>query len=289
MHDVLLMALDREPNTRYCYRYGSPGFKYNQEQSFVSAIKPGSDTPFKFLPPGFFTTAALVRKDAIENGVTMILHVGDLSYAVGLGYRWDEWMTLIEPCSTLAPYMIAIGNHEQEHIVGGEKDPSHHPGNGFHPKWGNYGHDSGGECGVPVYNRFHMPDRNGNQPWWYSYEYGLAHFTVISTENDFTRGSLQYKWLVNDLKLVNRLRTPWLIVNLHRAMYSSEKYPADNQTGQHIRQELEPLFHEYQVDIVIAGHYHSYERSCRVYQEHCVEDGTVHVTVGAAGFFPRFS
>ena len=61
-------------------------------------------------------------------------------------------MTLIEPYSTLAPYMIAIGNHEQEHIVGGEKDPSHHPGNGFHPKWGNYGHDSGGECGVPVYN-----------------------------------------------------------------------------------------------------------------------------------------
>ena len=78
--------------------------------------------------------------------------------------------------------------------------------------------------------------------WWYSYEYGLAHFTVISTENNFTRGSLQYKWLVNDLKLVNRVRTPRLIVNLHRAMYSSEKYPADNQTGQHIRQELESLF-----------------------------------------------
>ena len=292
MHDVVLTAL--EPNTRYCYRYGSPGFKYSEEQSFVSAIKPGSDTPFKFvaygdmdtsLPPGSFTTAALVRKDVIENGVTIVLHVGDLSYAVGLGYRWDEWMTLIEPYSTLAPYMIAIGNHEQEHIVGGEKDPSHHPGNGFHPKWGNYGHDSGGECGVPVYNRFHMPDRNGNQPWWYSYEYGLAHFTMISTENNFTRGSPQYTWLVNDLKLVNRLRTPWLIVNLHRAMYSSEKYPADNQTGQHIRQELEPLFHEHQVDIVIAGHYHSYERSCRVYQEHCVDDGTVHVTVGAAGFF----
>ena len=87
MHDVLLTAL--EPNTRYCYCHGSPGFKYSQEQSFVSAIKPGSDTPFKFvaygdmdtsLPPGSFTTAALVRKDVIENGVTMVLHVGDLSY-----------------------------------------------------------------------------------------------------------------------------------------------------------------------------------------------------------------
>ena len=291
IHDVVLIGL--EPNMRYCYRYGSPGFKYSPEQSFMSMIKPGSDVPFKFvaygdmdmsLPPGSFTTAALVKKDIIENGVSMVLHVGDLSYAVGLGYRWDQWMTLIEPYSTLAPYMITMGNHEQEHIVGGEKDPSHHPGNGFHPEWGNYGHDSGGECGVPVYYRFHMPDQNGNQPWWYSYEYGLAHFTVLSTENNFTRGSWQYTWLVNDLRSVDHLRTPWLIVNLHRSMYSSEKYSSDNIAGQHIRQELEHLFHKYRVDMVIAGHYHSYERTCRVYQEHCVEDGTMHATVGSAGF-----
>ena len=82
MHDVLLTAL--EPNAGYCYCYGSPGFKYSQEQSFVSTIKPGSDTPFKFvaygdmdtsLPPGSFTTAALVRKDVIENGVAMVLYM----------------------------------------------------------------------------------------------------------------------------------------------------------------------------------------------------------------------
>ena len=32
IHDVLLTAL--EPNIRYCYRYGSPGFKYSEEQSY---------------------------------------------------------------------------------------------------------------------------------------------------------------------------------------------------------------------------------------------------------------
>ena len=90
---------------RYCYRYGSPGFKYSPEQSFMSMIKPGSDVPFKFvaygdmdmsLPPGSFTTAALVKKDVIENGISMVLHVGDLSYAIGLGYHWDHLMTLID-------------------------------------------------------------------------------------------------------------------------------------------------------------------------------------------------
>ena len=62
--------------------------------------------------------------------------------------------------------MVGIGNHEQDHKKGGSKDPSGAPGEGFHPWWApGYGVDSGGECGVPMYYRFHMPD-NGNAVWW---------------------------------------------------------------------------------------------------------------------------
>ena len=65
------------------------------------------------------------------------------------------------------------------------------------------GNDSGGECGVAVASRFTMPDteagggRNrhsavrSNAPFWYSFEYGSAHFTVISTEHDTREGSAQ--------------------------------------------------------------------------------------------------
>ena len=290
IHDVLLRGL--KPNRKYCYRCGSPGFKYSSEKSFTSPIPPGSDTPFKFVAygdmdvsesPGAMKTAALVQKNIQDEGVSLVIHIGDLSYAVGMAYRWEEWMSLIELCSSLVPYMVGIGNHEQEHIVGGEKDPSRAPGNGFHPSWGNYGHDSGGECGVPVYNRFHMPE-SGNQPWWYSFENGLVHFTVLSTEHNFTRGSPQYAWFENDLNSVDRLRTPWLIINCHRPFYSSERYIADYNVSIHLRHSLEPLFREHGVDLVIQGHYHSYERTCRVYQERCVNDGTMYVTVGAAGF-----
>ena len=69
-------------------------------------------------------------------------------------YLWDQWHAIIEPYSTLMPYMVGIGNHEQDHTVGGEKDPSGAKGEGFHPSWGNYGGDSGGECGVPMFNRY---------------------------------------------------------------------------------------------------------------------------------------
>ena len=289
LHDVILTGL--RPSTRYCYRYGSPGFKYSSEKNFTSLIQPGSKRSFKFVaygdmgtskPPGATTTSALIQKEVEMNDVSLVLHVGDLSYSMGVSYEWDKWMTLIEPYSSRVPYMINVGNHEQEHTVGGEKDPSDAPGNGFHTSWGNYGPDSGGESGVPVYNRFHMT-QIGNQPWWYSFEYGLVHFTVLSTEHNFTYGSRQHTWLVKELKSVDRSRTPWLIVATHRPFYSSQRLVADLKVSMHIRQVLEPLLHENKVNLVIAGHIHSYERTCTVYCEHCTDGGMTTVVVGTGG------
>jgi hypothetical protein len=37
------------------------------------------------------------------------------------------------------------------------------------------------------------------------------------------------------------------------------------------------------VDLTLYGHYHSYQRTCPVYQNKCVDDGLVHITVGSAG------
>lgn len=64
----------------------------------------------------------------------------------------------------------------------------------------------GGECGVPTARRFHMPRTapTHNPPFWYSFNYGSMHVTVISTEHDLTSGSRQYKWLEQDLQDVDR-------------------------------------------------------------------------------------
>lgn len=287
LHDVLLTNL--LPNTMYYYMYGGHGV-YSEVKSFTTSLKRGDPTPYTFiaygdmditLSPGADLTALLVRKEVV-NGASFVAHIGDLSYAVGVAFRWEIWLSLIEPYSSLAPYMVAIGNHEQDHLVGGAKDPSHAPGEGFHPSWGNFGHDSGGECGVPSYNRFHMPE-NGNALWWYSYDYGIVHYTVFSTEHNFTAGSPQYQWLEKDLKSVDRTVTPWLVVMGHRPMYSSEKYQADGIVCHHLREALEDMFYQYQVDLALWGHYHSYERTCAVYRRQCNPHGTTHITVGSAG------
>ena len=56
----------------------------------------------------------------------------------------------------------------------------------------------------------------------YSYDYGLVHFIMMSTEHNFEPGSRQYKWLENDLKNVDRKKTPWLVFGGHRPMYDSQ-------------------------------------------------------------------
>ena len=45
---------------------------------------------------------------------------------------------------------------------------------------------------------------------------------MLSTEHDYRPGSAQYKWLENDLKSVDRSKTPFVMVGGHRPMYCSE-------------------------------------------------------------------
>ena len=40
---------------------------------------------------------------------------------------------------------------------------------------------------------------------------------------------------------------------------------------------------EYKVDLALWGHHHLYHRSCPVYQEVCVDQGTIHVVIGMSG------
>jgi acid phosphatase type 7 len=241
------------------------------------------------------TTMELIRRDmdAPNSNYVAVMHDGDLAYAFGRTYLWDQFGALIEPVASEIPYMIGIGNHEYCYESGGAKDPSGAGAtNGFHPPEGNYNTDSFGECGVPTNKRFVMPN-NGNKIFWWSTEIGLVHHTQISSEHDYTPGSVMYKWLENDLKSVDRKKTPWLMLHLHRPMYTSEMYESDHRVAQFIRKNIESLLGKYKVDIVFSGHYHAYELTCPVYDNTCRSDplpgglqkakAPVHIMVGSAG------
>jgi len=51
-----------------------------------------------------------------------------------------------------------------------------------------------------------------------------------------------------------------------------------------MRYEIEDLLRDYNVDLVVAGHYHAYHRSCDgLYRSKCNSGGPTHITVGSAG------
>ncbi|CAF3738515.1 unnamed protein product [Rotaria sordida] len=291
MHTILLEGL--RPSTTYFYRVGTDAHGWSSIYSFTNRPANKDEVVYMIaygdmglspVEPGAKSTTNRVTERVTSRNVTCLLHIGDISYARGVGAQWDAFMTQIQPIAAHVPYMVGIGNHEYDHETGGDKDPSGALGpGGFRPGWGDYGTDSGGECAVPMVHRFHSPS-NGNSLFWYSFDVGPIHIVYYSTEHDFRYTSPQYTWLEKDLGSVNRSRTPWIIVGAHRQMYTSENDTiGENQIKLMLQLYLEPLFYEYHVDVNLFAHRHSYERTCPMFQQKCVSDGITHVLIGMAG------
>lgn len=290
IHDVLMETL--QPGQTVFYRYGgADGLtdvmffimpEVPRASGSASFIAFGDMGAGYYVPPAA-ATARRVREHADAGDVTAVLHIGDISYARGHGFVWDLFGVLMGDLQV--PYMLGAGNHEFDYVTSsarpGGGDPSGQPH--FTPPWSNYADDSRGECGVPLSRRYHMPE-NGNGLFWYSFDHGPVHVAVVSCEHNFTAGSPMARWLDADLAAVDRSRTPWLLVAGHRPMYNSElNYTSDQTMALRLRAGLEPVMHRHGVDIYLAGHYHSVERTDAVFNGTVSPDGTRHFLIGSAG------
>jgi len=290
------------PSTRYYYRYGVTNH-WSAEHSFVAAPETSPDTPVSVIAyadmgtnqcegmKGWCTPGPGAVTSMLQNHLTdadLLLHIGDIAYAVGHPNRWDQFFYQIENISTSLPYMVGIGNHETDWIDGG-----------FF--WAS--NDSGGECGIPYHARFNMPNApafsmsekaSPDAIFYYSYDFGPIHFVFMSTEHDFLEGSPQYEWIEKEFASIDRSRTPWLVFGGHRPLYVStysEGEFGDQQVSEKMRQAFEPLLYQYKVDLALWGHVHLYERTCPMFQFTCMGNytapgGTVHVVIGMAGAWP---
>jgi hypothetical protein len=242
--------------------------------------------------------ANLVENGFEGNTVDVAFNVGDLSYATGYLGKWETFMNAIsDHVSSKVPYMVQMGNHEQDWLgtetIGGP--------------------DSGGECGVPTSSRFVMPSAAQEQlqrqrqrrglaaaphdaPYSYSFDQGPVHFVMVNTEMPLSPGSgadesgdegdgpsggleppsAQWTWLAADLKAVDRSTTPWVVVMGHRPNFAQ---PA-----------VEDLLWESGVDLTVAGHVHLAQRTCPLKHGACVPpsgtgayDGVIHVIAGNGG------
>ncbi|KAG2682229.1 hypothetical protein I3760_11G182600 [Carya illinoinensis] len=244
-----------EHNTTYFYRCGGQGPDFQLKT-----------------PPAQFPVTFAVAGDLGQTGWTKTtldhidqckydLHLlpGDLSYADYLQHRWDTFGELVQPLASARPWMVTEGNHEEENIPL-LKD------------------------GFESYNsRWKMPfeESGSSSNLYYSFEVAGVHVIMLGSYEDYDEQSDQYRWLKVDLSKVDRKKTPWLIVLFHVPWYNSNK--AHQGEGDDMMVAMEPLLYAANVDMVLAGHVHAYERTKRVKTGRFDPCGTVHITIGDGG------
>jgi len=148
--------------------------------------------------------------------------------------------------------------------------------------------------------RYKMPIagvENDPSGLYYSMNIGLAHIVMLAgycplqnaknaektTQPCLQSGSNQRIWLEKDLASVNRVNTPWLIVLIHQPYVNSNTVHSIAAEGRIVQLTIEDLLYNNSVDLVIHGHVHSYERSCKLKNYTCDPKGPLYITVGDGG------
>ena len=144
------------------------------------------------------------------------------------------------------------------------------------PAAGNHENELGnGPIGYGAYQTyFRFPTRDPareTRGLWYSFTAGSVR--VISLNNDDVAfqdggnfyvhgysGGEQKRWLAGELAAARRdPDVDWVVVCMHQTAISTADHTNGADLG--IREEWLPLFDQYQVDLVVCGHEHHYERS----------------------------
>ena len=287
LHHADLSGLDA--STTYFYRVGG------LSEVFSFRTKPGKEdrTPVKIIAYGDMGTPGDVHGpganytvefcESVIEDLDFVLHVGDIPYDKGDEFVWDgeslslslsltpshinkqthtEFFRGVQGYAASVPYMVCPGNEDHAYDF------------------------------VGYLSRFRMPgSKSLNSSWFYSFDYSYVHVISISTEYISREpGSEQYEFLEADLKNVNRTATPFVVMIGHRPLYcSSNDYYDCNMWAPRARETLEPLLSQYDVDLYICGHVHSYERTypvlngTRVSETYANPNATTHVMVGGAG------
>ena len=136
-------------------------------------------------------------------------------------------------------------------------------------------------------SRFYMPgqiDEGGSgDGMYYSWQYGAIHFTSMNSESPIDTPQFtetEANWANADLSTVDRDVTPWVISHFHRPLYCIK----DDDCGKLLmKQGCEDVLYNNKVDVVLVGHFHTYERTKPVYNYTVTEGAPVYLLQGSSG------
>lgn len=248
MHNVELT--DLSPDTVYYFVCGGITGGWSTERKFRTA--PTHPQYVKFVAGSDSRTDTYTRDQVSEAMRTFnpsfVLMGGDL---VDDGYVQSEWDNFFDSVNSL---WIDSNNFTIPII----------------PCLGNHEYNA-----LKYYQQFALP---GNEQW-FSLNWGdLLHIIVLNSETTVT-GS-QLAWLQQDLEAHKDYL--WKIAMFHQPAYTASRHAPRSD----IVSAWCPLFDQYHVQVVVAGHNHCYERSKPIYKGAVVSEyslGTMYVTAGSWG------
>ncbi|HEY8074922.1 MAG TPA: metallophosphoesterase family protein [Labilithrix sp.] len=246
-HEIHLCGL--APSHTYYYDAGSG------THSFTTA--PDGATDVKLLVAGDSRSDPSVfggyAAAALAKGPTAMILTGD-AVAVGSDQSlWDELFSAAPDLFASVPAYWINGNHEN--------------------------------LAEPYLAQLALPDHGGptNLEEFYAATYGplrivalndtTAATTITGTEATFLQGTLM---------AVDRTKTPFVIATHHQPMYTTSSSHTPDTS---IRSAWSPLFDQYHVNAVFAGHVHSYESTLPMKAGAIATDatGTRYFNFGGAG------
>jgi hypothetical protein len=283
------------PGTTYYYGVGHDGYDpaSAQHRPTIGSFRTAPTSPQKFVftafgDQGVSQAAAANDHVLLRQNPAFHLHAGDICYADvnGRGEKsdgydptyWDLFLKQNEPVAKSVPWMVTTGNHDME-------------------AW--YSPDGyGGQLA-----RFSLPD-NGfdphTAPGVYAFRYGNVGVVALDANDvsyeipanfGYTDGR-QAKWLDGKLRELRADKAvDFIVVFFHHCAYSTSAHASDGG----VRAEWPALFARHQVDLVINGHNHVYERTDAIKNGEVgkpvpigastdpTRDGIVYVTAGGGG------
>ncbi|MBT2442519.1 metallophosphoesterase family protein [Streptomyces sp. ISL-36] len=283
------------PGTTYYYGVGHDGFDPASPERLgtLGSFRTAPAAPETFVFTAFGDQG--VSYHALANDQLILgqnpafhLHAGDLCYADSTGQGkesdtydarvWDQFLAQTESVAARVPWMVTTGNHDME---------AWYSPNGY-----------GGQAA-----RWSLP-ANGPDPALapgvYSFTYGNVGVVALDANDvsyeipankGYTEGR-QTAWLDRRLgELRARPEIDFVVVFFHHCAYSTSTHASDGG----VRDAWLPLFTKHQVDLVINGHNHVYERTDAIKGGEVgrpvpiggttdpTRDGIVYVTAGGAG------
>lgn len=274
IHEATLIGLT--PNTKYEYRVG---YGTDRRSDWYRLETAGASVYDVLIYPDsqsgdYSQWEEIVKSSALRNPRTALyISMGDLVDNGEHAYQWRTWLNSIKPLSANVPLATTLGNHEMYTLDWKMREP------------------------YAYLNYFAVPP-NGNETFnrrYYSYDFGDVHYVVLDTmlyesnheDNHDTHHpdlyDVQVQWLRQDL-MANTKK--WTVVLMHRDpfQYAFDRPGANRAVGFDDEGVLfMPIFDEFNVDLVLSAHLHSYRNRGHVRNFDRDASGPLYILTGIAG------